>query len=73
MSPFLFILLVEALSRAMSNSMASDLWSGIRVEGLLSPQSHFLFADEMLLFGVASLREAQVIKKIISNYASFSG
>ncbi|XP_059069166.1 uncharacterized protein LOC131859441 [Cryptomeria japonica] len=58
---------------AISNAMASGLWSGIKVDVLLSPQSHYLFADDMLLFGVASLREARVIKKIISDYASFFG
>lgn len=73
LSPFLFILLAEALSRAISNATSSGLWSSIRIDGLLPPQSHFLFADDTLLFGVASLREARVIKKIIYDYASFSG
>ncbi|XP_057860497.1 uncharacterized protein LOC131069160 [Cryptomeria japonica] len=73
LSPFLFILLAEALSRAISNATSSGLWSGIRVDGLPSSQSHCLFANDPLLFGVASLREARVIKKIISDYAAFSG
>lgn len=73
MSPFLFILLAKALSRAISNATSSGLWSDIRVDGLPSSQSHCLFVYDMLLFGVASLREAQVIKKIISDYAAFFG
>ncbi|XP_059068365.1 uncharacterized protein LOC131858903 [Cryptomeria japonica] len=59
--------------KAISNATSSSLWLGIRVDGLRSSQSHCLFADDMLLFGVASLREARVIKKIISDYAAFSG
>lgn len=42
------------------------------MDGLPSSQSHFLFADDMLLFGTASMREARVIKKIISDYVAFS-
>ncbi|XP_059075482.1 uncharacterized mitochondrial protein AtMg01250-like [Cryptomeria japonica] len=72
LSPFLFILLAKELSRAISNATSSGLWSGIRVDGFPSPQSHCLFVDDTLLFGVASLREARVIKKIISDYAAFS-
>ncbi|XP_059069421.1 uncharacterized protein LOC131859541 [Cryptomeria japonica] len=73
LSPFLFILLAEASSRAISNATTSGLWLGIKIDGLLSSQSHCLFVDDMLLFGASSLREARVIKKIISDYAAFFG
>ncbi|XP_059078037.1 uncharacterized protein LOC131876615 [Cryptomeria japonica] len=67
------VLINEALSKAISNATASGLWSGIRVDGLPSSHSHCLFADDTLMFGMASMREARVIKKIISDYAAFFG
>ncbi|XP_059073808.1 uncharacterized protein LOC131874443 [Cryptomeria japonica] len=72
LSPFLFILLAEALSRAISDARSSGLWNGIRIDGYPTSQSDCLFADDTLLFGSSSLEEARVIKKIINDY-SFSG
>ncbi|XP_059071121.1 uncharacterized protein LOC131863720 [Cryptomeria japonica] len=66
--------LVAVLYRlGFSCSWVKWVFSCIRVDGLPSSQSHCLFADDTLLFGVASMREARVIKKIISDYAAFFG
>ncbi|XP_057828531.1 uncharacterized protein LOC131039709 [Cryptomeria japonica] len=66
--------LVAVLYRfGFSHSWVKWVFSCIRVDGLPSSQSHCLFADDTLLFGMASMREARVIKKIISDYAAFSG
>ncbi|XP_059073453.1 uncharacterized protein LOC131874206 [Cryptomeria japonica] len=66
--------LVAVLYRfGFSHSWVKWVFSCIRVDGLPSSQSHCLFADDTLLFGMASMREARVIKKIIYDYAAFSG
>lgn len=67
-----FLVLING-SPLISYATTSGLWSGVKVDGLPSSQSHCLFVDDTLLFGVASLKEARVIKKIISDYASFYG
>ncbi|XP_059064794.1 uncharacterized protein LOC131856862 [Cryptomeria japonica] len=57
--PFLFIILVEAFSRAISFARESGLWKGISIPHMPTSHTHCLFADDTLLFGKATMGEAQ--------------
>lgn len=73
LSPFLFIILAKALSRAILGARDNDLWKGISIPHMAASHSHCLFADDTLLFGEATMGEAKVINRIILDYSSFSG
>lgn len=70
-SPFLFILLAESFSWAIKAAKLKELWLGVKILRVPGSISHCLFANDTLLFGQASMREALVMKEIIQNYASF--
>lgn len=58
LSPFLFIILVEAFSRSISFARESGLWKGISIPHMTMSHTHCLFADDTLLFGKATMGEA---------------
>lgn len=69
LSPYLFMVCSEGLSMLMQ--LAKD-------EGLIvsrrGPQiSHLFFIDDSILFGEATLRRAQTIKRILKKYEEASG
>ncbi|XP_057856996.2 uncharacterized protein LOC131066288 [Cryptomeria japonica] len=72
LSPFLFIILVEDLSRAILGARDSGLWKGISIPHMVASHSHCLFVDDTLLFGKATMGEAKVINRITLDYSSFS-
>ncbi|XP_059077157.1 uncharacterized protein LOC131876269 [Cryptomeria japonica] len=72
LSPFLFIVLAESFSWAIKAAKLKGLWKGIVILGFPISISHCLFADDTILFGQASLREANTINGIIQKYATFS-
>ncbi|XP_057866415.2 uncharacterized protein LOC131073918 [Cryptomeria japonica] len=65
--------MAEAFSRAISCVRERGMWKGISIPHMYISHTHCFFADDILLFGLASMREAQVINKIILEYSSFSG
>lgn len=73
LSPFLFIILAEAFSRAISCAKERGLWKGISIPRMTMSHTHCFFANDTLLFGLPTMREAQVINKIILDYSPFSG
>jgi hypothetical protein len=63
LSPYLFLLVADGLSRAIDATRREGDLVGIRVGGL-EYITHLLFMDNVLLFGQGSVREAQRIKKL---------
>lgn len=63
LSPFLFIILAEAFSRAIRSVRSYGLWQGVHVANLRESFSYCLFADDTMLFGYPSMEEAKVIRK----------
>ena len=58
MSPFLYILMVESLSRKLISDKDSGYILGIRIAKGVDPFNHALFADDSLLLGGASMNIA---------------
>lgn len=73
LSPFVFIILVEALSRSIMAAREASLWKGISIPNMVDKHSRCLFADDTLLFGRATMAEAKVINKIVIDYSTFFG
>jgi hypothetical protein len=58
LSPFLFILMVEGLSRAIKEAITDHSLSGLTPHGISPPISHSQFMDDILLMGIPTVREA---------------
>ncbi|XP_042487595.1 uncharacterized protein LOC122067818 [Macadamia integrifolia] len=72
-SPMLFIIAEEVLSRGLSNLVQSKSLkqiSGLR--GVNTP-GHILFADNIFIFTNASLRYVNTLKSFLMKYQDFSG
>lgn len=72
LSPFLFILGTEVLSRIF-NQESIGLLSGIKIARNCPPITHLLFADDLIIFAKATSDEATTIKKCLDLYCSWSG
>ena len=73
MSPFLYILMVETLSRKLSTENEVGYISGIKIARGLDPVNYALFADDSLLLGGASMKIAQAFNVILKNFCQSSG
>ncbi|XP_026407200.1 uncharacterized protein LOC113302475 [Papaver somniferum] len=73
LSPYLFIVCMEVLSRAISNVEESNLIHGIKIAFNAPPISHLLFADDLLVFSSANLLEGENILKLFTDFSNASG
>jgi len=72
LSPLLFLLVVEGLSRALTQGKTIGELSGIKVSQNLS-LTHLLFVDDFLLFSGRSRKEAENLKDILSLFSKATG
>lgn len=73
LSPFLFILGTEVLSRSLVKAEASGRIHGTRISRAAPSVSHLLFADETLVFAQANLQEVTSTREVFSTYTAWSG
>ena len=67
MSPFIYILMAEALSIKISVELAIGSLPGIKIASGVDSINHALFVDDSLLLGGASLIIAQAFNAILQN------
>eukprot|EP00253_Pinus_taeda_P032484 PITA_32484 len=72
LSPFIFILMAEGLSRLLHNAISSKSVKGLALHGL-NPLSHQQFVDDTMLFGHSSSQEAKAFKSLLSLFFEASG
>lgn len=73
LSPFLYILMADSLSRKLTMEKQKGSIPGIRIEKGIEPMTHALFADDSLLLGGASSRIASALKSILQKFCSITG
>jgi hypothetical protein len=73
LSPFLFILGTEALSRMFHQQESLGILKGIRIAKNCPPITHLLFADDLIIFAKATSIEVVSIKSSLELYCSWSG
>lgn len=73
LSPFLFILAMEGLSRKLKQESRTGGLKGIRLWGADLIITHQQFVDDLMLFGEASLREVRGFKRVLEGFMSASG
>lgn len=73
LSPYLFLLCAEGLSKLLHGALVRKQISGLSLARNGFPISHLLFADDSLLFFKAKLSEAVVIRNLLKIYEGASG
>ncbi|KAL5553671.1 hypothetical protein UlMin_041072 [Ulmus minor] len=73
LSPYLFILAMEVLSRVINQKVEADLISGFRIGRHTPPIHHLFFTDDMFLLGKCTLNEAVHFKDCLDQFCSWSG
>lgn len=73
LSPYLFILVVDAFSRMIHKQVEKGNLHGARVSRYGPVVSHLLFADDSLLFARANRQECSVIVELLNRYEKASG
>ncbi|XP_060960657.1 uncharacterized protein LOC133031214 [Cannabis sativa] len=73
LSPSLFILAAETLSRLLLDKEKRGQIKGIKVGRHGPTIDHLMFADDIMLFGQASTKEAKAFKECLATYCEWSG
>lgn len=73
LSPFLFIILTEALIAQIRGAETEGRLTGMKIARHSPPISHLLFADDSLFFCKADVLQCAELMKIIETYGRASG
>ncbi|KAL5553218.1 hypothetical protein UlMin_040619 [Ulmus minor] len=73
LSPYLFILCIDMLSRLISHKVDRGLIHGLKVSQGALAIHHLLFADDIFLLGKASTWECSQFKKCLDIFCNWSG
>ncbi|KAK9287687.1 hypothetical protein L1049_016125 [Liquidambar formosana] len=73
LSPFLFILCSDVLSRLLNRAEEQGSMHGIKVSRSCPAITHLLFADDLFIFSRASGSEATAILNCLQTYGQWSG
>ena len=73
LSPFLFILMAEGLSRLILTQAERGELRGLRIHDGMTPQTHQQFVDDTMLMGHPLVQEAQSFKNSLNLFAKALG
>ena len=73
LSPYLFIIGMEVLSWMINQRIERKEIGGITLSTTAPALSHMFFADDIFLFGKASMKEAKKIKDCLDDFSALSG
>ena len=73
LSPFLYILMVESLSRKLSIAKEAGFIPGIKIAMGVDPINHALFIDDSLLLGGATVMISRTFNDILHKYCLILG
>jgi len=72
LSPFLFIIMAEGLSRSIQAAVANNTLAGLALHGISPPISHSQFVDDTHMMGTPLVREANSILQILQTFSEAS-
>ncbi|KAJ1703007.1 hypothetical protein LUZ63_002786 [Rhynchospora breviuscula] len=73
MSPYLFILATEVLSKLFNEAVQSSQIHGFKVKPNADPITHALYADDLVIFGITQQQEVRTMRGILDTFTSMSG
>lgn len=68
LSPYLFVLCMEVLGHAIHGAVWDGTWKGVMAARGAPKVSHLFFADDLLLFGEATVRQATNIGRVLQDF-----
>ena len=68
MSPYLFILCQEVLSRLIDRELLKGNFSGVKMNRGGPDISHVMYADDIMLFSKANVREVEALNGCLEKY-----
>ena len=72
-SPYIFILCLEYLGLLIHEKTSLKIWKPIKASRSGPAFSHLFFADDLILFGQASLPTAEAIEEVLTRFFHLSG
>ncbi|KAL5559912.1 hypothetical protein UlMin_036123 [Ulmus minor] len=72
-SPYLFILCMEVLSRLINQKVSAGLIAGFKLDRHTPALHHLFFADDIFLMGKCTVNEAFYFKDCLDTFCSWSG
>ena len=72
-SPYLFILCSEVLSRILARAENIGFIHGVKISRAAIPITYLMFADDIILFLRANRAEAESLRSCLQKYESWSG
>lgn len=73
LSPYLFILVMEFLTKHFNESLRDRNIQGIRLAHSAPKITHLMYADDLIIFGEATVAEVRQIKGILDLFGDYSG
>ncbi|XP_062013785.1 uncharacterized protein LOC133730151 [Rosa rugosa] len=73
LSPYLFLLCAEGMSALISHGVSSGQWQGLRICDGAPTISHLLFADDSMLYSIATPQDCTMIRDLLNIYERASG
>ncbi|CAA0815635.1 Unknown protein [Striga hermonthica] len=72
-SPYLFVIIMERLTRTINREVRSGNWAPIRLTRGGPAISHLLFADDVLIMAQANFTTATTISRVLNAFADEAG
>lgn len=73
LAPYLFLLCMEVLSQNIKSAVDQKHWAPVMVCRGGPAISHVFFADDLFLFGAATVEQASVMEGILKDFCAVSG
>ncbi|XP_057747786.1 uncharacterized protein LOC130966983 [Arachis stenosperma] len=73
LSPYIFVLCIERLSHLINKLIHEKQWEPIMLSRGGPKISHLCFADDLVLFAKADMKQVQIIKNALSLFCGCSG
>ncbi|CAN1281473.1 Putative ribonuclease H protein At1g65750 [Linum perenne] len=73
LSPYLFTLCMERLSKMVTSAVNFGYWKPVRLSRNGEPLSHVFFADDLVFMGHASKDQAHIILDVLNRFCEASG
>lgn len=73
LSPYLFILVMECLTKKLKQASSVGGIKGITLSQTARPLNHAIYADDLVVMGLATVEEGRAFMGIFEHFASYSG
>ena len=73
LSPYIFVLCMENLSHVINQKLIEKSWIPVKISKGGPDIFHLFFVDDLILFGKATLQQAQIMRECLDTFCDISG